>query len=71
MHTSVFVIILQSYALLVPFKGFLVFDLRNILVTSKIFLKSRFVCTISYFFYYLQYPKMTVYIVELDLFLRI
>merc|ERR1712085_172039 len=45
------VFILQIYALLVPFKGFLVFeirknlDLRKILVTPKIFLKSRFHCT--------------------------
>ena len=43
--------ILQTYALLVTFNGFPVFeirknlDLRNILVTPKIFLKSRFYCT--------------------------
>ena len=46
------VFILQTYALLVPFKTFPVFeirknlDLRKILVTPKIFLKSRFVCFI-------------------------
>ena len=45
------VFILQTYALLVIFKGFSVFeikknlDLRKILVTPKIFLKSRFHCT--------------------------
>ena len=45
------VFILQNYVLLVPFKGFSVFeirkklDLRKILVTPRIFLKSRFVCT--------------------------
>ena len=43
--------ILQSYAILVTFKGFPVFeirknlDLRKILSTPKIFLKSRFHCT--------------------------
>ena len=42
--------ILQSYAILVTFKGFPVFeirknlDLRKILSTPKIFLKSRFHC---------------------------
>ena len=42
---------LQTYALLVTFKGFPVFeirknlDLRKVLVTPKIFLKSRFHCT--------------------------
>ena len=46
--------ILQSYAILVTFKGFPVFeirknlDLRKILVTPKIFLKSRFHCTCKY-----------------------
>ena len=46
------VFILQTYALLVTFKGFPVFeirknlDLRKILSTPKIFLKSRFHCTI-------------------------
>ena len=45
--------ILQSYAILVTFKGFPVFeirknlDLRKILSTPKIFLKSRFQCTIK------------------------
>jgi len=44
------VFILQTYALLVTFKGFPVFeirknlDLRKILSTPKIFLKSRFHC---------------------------
>ena len=44
--------ILQSYAILVTFKGFPVFeirknlDLRKILSTPKIFLKSRFHCII-------------------------
>ena len=44
-------VILQNYALLVTFKGFPAFeirknlDLRKNLVTPKIFLKSRFVCT--------------------------
>ena len=43
--------ILQSYAISVTFKGFPVFeirknlDLRKILSTPKIFLKSRFHCT--------------------------
>ena len=43
--------ILQTYALLVTFNGFPVFeirknlDLRKILSTPKIFLKSRFHCT--------------------------
>ena len=43
--------ILQTYALLVTFNGFLVFEirknlnLRKILVTPKIFLKSRVHCT--------------------------
>ena len=47
------VFILQTYALLVTFKGFPVFeirknlDLRKILSTPKIFLKSRFHCTHS------------------------
>ena len=46
------VFILQTYALLVTFKGFPVFeirknlDLRKILSTPKIFLKSRFHCTV-------------------------
>ena len=45
--------ILQTYALLVTFNGFPVFeirknlDLRKILSTPKIFLKSRFHCTQS------------------------
>ena len=45
------VLILQTYALLVTFKGFPVFeirknlDLRKILSTPKIFLKSRFHCS--------------------------
>ena len=44
--------ILQSYAILVTFKGFPVFeirknlDLRKILSTPKIFLKSRFHCIV-------------------------
>ena len=47
----VHVFILKTYALLVTFNGFPVFeirknlDLRKILVTPKIFLKSRFHCT--------------------------
>ena len=46
------VFILQTYALLVTFKGFSVFeirknlDLRKILVTPIIFLKSRVHCTV-------------------------
>ena len=49
------VFILQTYALLVTFKGFPVFeirknlDLRKTLSTPKIFLKSRFHCTIISF----------------------
>ena len=45
------VFILQTYALLVTFNGFPVFeirknlDLRKFLSTPKIFLKSRFHCT--------------------------
>ena len=44
------VFILQTYTLLVPFKGFPVFEIRKnldlgkILGVTKIFLKSRFVC---------------------------
>ena len=48
------VFILQTYTLLVTFKGFPLFeirknlDLRKILSTPKIFLKSRFHCTIKF-----------------------
>ena len=48
------VFILQTYALLVTFNGFPVFDirknldLRKILVAAKIFLKSRFHCTVIF-----------------------
>ena len=46
--------ILQSYAILVTFKGFPVFEirknlnLRKILVTPKIFLKSRVLCIVVF-----------------------
>ena len=49
------VFILQTYALLVTFKGYPVFeirknlDLRKILFPPKIFLKSRFHCTVLLF----------------------
>ena len=49
------VFILKTYALLVTFNGFPVFeirknlDLRKILSTPKIFLKSRFHCTVTFF----------------------
>ena len=52
--------ILQSYAILVTFKGFPVFeirknlDLRNILSAPKIFLKSRFHCITLYSVYYFE-----------------
>ena len=48
------VFILQTYALLVTFNGFPVFeirknlDLRKILSTPKIFLKSRFHCIMKF-----------------------
>ena len=57
--------ILQSYAILVTFKGFPVFeirknlDLRKILSTPKIFLKSRFHCTAKKKVSYRQPEPMT------------
>ena len=64
--------ILQSYAILVTFKGFPVFeirknlDLRKILSTPKIFLKSRFHCTnwdriLFVILRYMKSNKYTIY----------
>ena len=62
------VFILQTYALLVTFKGFPVFeirknlDLRKILSTPKIFLKSRFHCTILALFDFFTLKMMNCFL---------
>ena len=60
------VFILQTYALLVTFNGFPVseirknLDLRKILSTPKIFLKSRFHCSSLVYYSRLYYKKLQV-----------